>query len=198
VVKGPKTRTGQHWYKQFFPQFSDVVSVVIITEKIFNLSQKTAPKKDSVKSVPQFLAKNLFLLKIWKLFNIGNLLQNKATKNFKVEILWKFDTKKLMVPLPVLISFYNLYDSSWNLTFVLTGPVLIFLWWLSNLVGVRLELQCIFHTCWGMQGHNQLLNFYYSSVYYWIRILLYDPYIDCYHDAVWQQQKAFMKTVVDL
>jgi hypothetical protein len=91
-----------------------------ICKKIFKLSKKTARKKDSVKNAAKFWPKLYFY--------IGNLLENIALKNFKVEILWKFGTKKLMVPLPVLISFYNLYESSWNLTFVLTGPVLIFLW----------------------------------------------------------------------
>jgi hypothetical protein len=146
-----------------------------ISKKIFKLSKETAPKKDCVKSVAKFLTKTLFLLKIWKLFNIGNLWQNIALRKFKVEILWKFGTKKLIVPLPVLISFYNLYDSSWNLTFGLTGPVLIFLSWLYNLVGVRLGLSCIFHTGWRMQGHNRLLNFNYSSVSSSTCILLYDP-----------------------
>jgi hypothetical protein len=35
----------------------------------------------------QNFGQNFILLKFWKLFNIGNLLQNIALKNFKVEIL---------------------------------------------------------------------------------------------------------------
>jgi hypothetical protein len=89
-----------------------------ICKKIFKLSKNTAREKDCVQNAAKFWPKLYFY--------IGNLLQNIDLENFKVEILWKFGTNKLMVPLPVLISFCNLYESSWNLTFVPTGPVMTF------------------------------------------------------------------------
>jgi hypothetical protein len=145
VVTGPKNRTGQHWYQQFFPPVfwcsissdhhrKDLTWIYKHFKKYFQNVQKNCPKKRLCKKCGKLLAKTLCLLKFWNFFNIGNLIQNIALTNFKVEILWKFGTKKLMVPLPVFITCYDIYESSWNLTFVLTGPVLIFLWWLSNLL----------------------------------------------------------------